>query len=242
MELAPAAVVGREGEAGRRLDLALGARSATERDSASQRAPRSIAAQAPPAKTIAPAPRPRQRPSRQQDKSAEAHRATASGRRLAPHHAGAISSEIGRINHPNLLFNFDLCHVRRARFAVIRLRGGCTMDRAHHSPHDCRSSLSRALHDGHRRDLQPHRGRAGAVRGRRLPAVRGQRPCSSTCIYFARRLWRALTVYTPLPARLRELFRRSSSEPGFIAILVPAWDEAAVIASMLQGDARAARL
>jgi bacteriophage N4 adsorption protein B len=52
-------------------------------------------------------------------------------------------------------------------------------------------------------------------------------------IYFARRIWRASTVY--------RRHRRSyachyvfNKDPGFMAVLVPAWDEAAVIASMLK--------
>ena len=52
-------------------------------------------------------------------------------------------------------------------------------------------------------------------------------------IYFARRMWRALTVYSRFPrAFASEL--PASAKPGFIAILVPAWDESAVIASMLR--------
>jgi adsorption protein B len=52
-------------------------------------------------------------------------------------------------------------------------------------------------------------------------------------IYFTRRLWRSITVYRRhRPAYASYwVFNR---EPGFIAILVPAWDEAAVIASMLK--------
>ncbi len=52
-------------------------------------------------------------------------------------------------------------------------------------------------------------------------------------IYFTRRIWRASTVY--------RRHRRSyachyvfNKDPGFIALLIPAWDEAAVIASMLR--------
>lgn len=52
-------------------------------------------------------------------------------------------------------------------------------------------------------------------------------------IYFGRRIWRALTVYSRYPrAFASELSSRG--EPGFIAILLPAWDESAVIASMLR--------
>ena len=51
-------------------------------------------------------------------------------------------------------------------------------------------------------------------------------------IYFARRVWRATTIYNRVPrAFASEL---APDHPGFIAILVPAWDEAAVIASMLR--------
>ncbi len=52
-------------------------------------------------------------------------------------------------------------------------------------------------------------------------------------IYFARRMWRAATVYT----RHRPAYASYyvfNPNPGFIAILVPAWDESAVIASMLR--------
>jgi adsorption protein B len=52
-------------------------------------------------------------------------------------------------------------------------------------------------------------------------------------IYFTRRFWRAATVYKrhrPAYASYY-VFNR---EPGFIAVLIPAWDESAVIASMLK--------
>jgi len=52
-------------------------------------------------------------------------------------------------------------------------------------------------------------------------------------IYFARRFWRSVTVY--------KRYRRSyasyyvfKKDPGFMAVFVPAWDESAVIASMLK--------
>jgi adsorption protein B len=52
-------------------------------------------------------------------------------------------------------------------------------------------------------------------------------------IYFCRRAWRSATVYRRFPrAFASELV--SPEKPGFMAILVPAWDEAAVIASMLK--------
>ena len=52
-------------------------------------------------------------------------------------------------------------------------------------------------------------------------------------IYFARSIWRSLTVYTRYPRAFASyfVFRKN---PGLIAILVPAWDEAPVIASMLK--------
>src|SRR5690242_4728604 len=52
-------------------------------------------------------------------------------------------------------------------------------------------------------------------------------------IYFARRLWRSLTVYSR-HSRSYASFYVFNKDPGFIAILVPAWDEASVIASMLK--------
>src|SRR6185503_10149174 len=52
-------------------------------------------------------------------------------------------------------------------------------------------------------------------------------------LYFARAIWRALAVYTRYPrAFASEL--RGSGDPGFIAMLVPAWDESVVIAPMLR--------
>ena len=51
-------------------------------------------------------------------------------------------------------------------------------------------------------------------------------------IYFARRAGGRLTIYNRFPrAFASELM---PDQPGFIAVLVPAWDEAAVIASMLR--------
>jgi len=52
-------------------------------------------------------------------------------------------------------------------------------------------------------------------------------------IYFARAMWRALVVYTRYPRAFASDLPMSA-EPGLIAILVPAWDESAVIASMLR--------
>jgi adsorption protein B len=52
-------------------------------------------------------------------------------------------------------------------------------------------------------------------------------------IYFGRAAWRALVIYPRYPrAFASEL--PESAEPGFFALLVPAWDEASVIASMLR--------
>ena len=52
-------------------------------------------------------------------------------------------------------------------------------------------------------------------------------------IYFVRRLWRGATIYSRYPRAFASyfVFRKN---PGPIAILVPAWDEAAVIAAMLK--------
>jgi len=52
-------------------------------------------------------------------------------------------------------------------------------------------------------------------------------------IYFARRTWRAVTVYTRHQRAYASyfVFRK---DPAFLAILVPAWDEATVIAPMLK--------
>ena len=52
-------------------------------------------------------------------------------------------------------------------------------------------------------------------------------------IYFARVLWRALAVYTRYPRAFASDFPQPP-EPGFMALLVPAWDESAVIAAMLK--------
>ena len=52
-------------------------------------------------------------------------------------------------------------------------------------------------------------------------------------IYFARAIWRALAVYTRYPRAFASKLPESA-EPGFIAMLVPAWDESVVIASMLR--------
>src|SRR3954453_16933133 len=52
-------------------------------------------------------------------------------------------------------------------------------------------------------------------------------------IYFMRRMWRSATIYRRhRPAYAS--FWVFNKDPGFIAILVPAWDESSVIASMLK--------
>jgi len=53
------------------------------------------------------------------------------------------------------------------------------------------------------------------------------------CIFFARRGWRAITVYSRYPRAFASQLPPSEA-PGLMAILVPAWDESAVIASMLK--------
>ena len=52
-------------------------------------------------------------------------------------------------------------------------------------------------------------------------------------IYFTRRFWRSATVYKRYRRTYASyyVFRK---DPGFIAVLVPAWDESAVIAAMLK--------
>jgi len=52
-------------------------------------------------------------------------------------------------------------------------------------------------------------------------------------IYFARRIWRSLTVYSR-HQRAYASYYVFNKDPGFIAVLVPAWDEASVIAAMLK--------
>ena len=52
-------------------------------------------------------------------------------------------------------------------------------------------------------------------------------------IYFGRTLWRSLTVYTRYPRAFASAFP-DNPNPAFIAMFVPAWDESAVIASMLR--------
>jgi adsorption protein B len=52
-------------------------------------------------------------------------------------------------------------------------------------------------------------------------------------IYFGRAIWRSLAIYTRYPRAFASQLP-PSGEPSFIALLVPAWDESSVIASMLQ--------
>jgi glycosyl transferase family 2 len=52
-------------------------------------------------------------------------------------------------------------------------------------------------------------------------------------IYFVRRFWRARTVYRR-HRRAYASYYVFNKNPGFMAVLVPAWDESAVIASMLK--------
>ena len=52
-------------------------------------------------------------------------------------------------------------------------------------------------------------------------------------IYFTRRFWRALTIYRR-HRRAYASYYVFNKDPGFMAVLVPAWDESAVIASMLK--------
>ena len=54
-------------------------------------------------------------------------------------------------------------------------------------------------------------------------------------IYFYRRVWRAARVYSRFPRAFASDLKQSAT-PGFMAILVPAWDEAAVISSMLRAS------
>jgi adsorption protein B len=52
-------------------------------------------------------------------------------------------------------------------------------------------------------------------------------------IYFGRRIWRSASVYNRYPRAFASYYVFNKN-PGLIAILVPAWDEASVIASMLK--------
>lgn len=59
-------------------------------------------------------------------------------------------------------------------------------------------------------------------------------------IYFARRLWRAATVYSRYPRSFAGSLP-APAHPGRIAVLIPAWDESAVIADMLRHAAALGR-
>lgn len=52
-------------------------------------------------------------------------------------------------------------------------------------------------------------------------------------IYFARRFWRRMAIYSRF-RRAYASYYVFNRDPGFMAILVPAWDESAVIGSMLK--------
>ena len=52
-------------------------------------------------------------------------------------------------------------------------------------------------------------------------------------IYFIRFGWRALVVYTRFPRTYAGSLSRPA-RPGWMAVLIPAWDEAAVIGPMLR--------
>ena len=52
------------------------------------------------------------------------------------------------------------------------------------------------------------------------------------CLYGARRLWRAATIYRRYPRMTAD--RLPPSRPGTMAVFIPAWDEGAVIGPMLR--------
>jgi len=54
-------------------------------------------------------------------------------------------------------------------------------------------------------------------------------------IFFGRSIWRAIAVYSRFPRAFASDLPRSETA-GFIALLVPAWDESSVIASMLRAS------
>ena len=53
-------------------------------------------------------------------------------------------------------------------------------------------------------------------------------------IYFGRQLWRSATVYRRFPRAFAASLAASAADQRFIAIFIPAWDEAAVIGAMLK--------
>ena len=56
-------------------------------------------------------------------------------------------------------------------------------------------------------------------------------------IYFGRRLWRSLAVYSRFPRAFANSLP-APAKPGRIAVFIPAWDESAVIADMLRSTLR----
>ena len=52
-------------------------------------------------------------------------------------------------------------------------------------------------------------------------------------LYFGRVIWRAFAIYTRYPRSFASDLPQPK-EAGFLAILIPAWDESSVIASMLR--------
>ena len=57
-------------------------------------------------------------------------------------------------------------------------------------------------------------------------------------IYFARRFWRSATVYRRYPKAFGKILADRTDDQRFIAVFIPAWDESAVIASMLSATIR----
>jgi adsorption protein B len=53
-------------------------------------------------------------------------------------------------------------------------------------------------------------------------------------IYFGRRIWRSATVYRRFPRAFAATMADTAHDQRFIAIFIPAWDEAAVIGAMLK--------
>jgi len=52
-------------------------------------------------------------------------------------------------------------------------------------------------------------------------------------IYFTRRLWRSLAIYSRYPRSFAQTMR-APTDAGWMAVFIPAWDESAVIAPMLR--------
>ena len=57
-------------------------------------------------------------------------------------------------------------------------------------------------------------------------------------IYFARRIWRSLTVYSRYPRAFAIHVAARRTKPGIIAIFILGWDESLVIAAMLKATLR----